>query len=246
MKQYEAVIKVMEENGGYATLGHLYQEVLKIPDCKWGTKTPFASIRRIVQDERFFFKIKPGLWALKSYKNTLPDEIITTREKDEKSYNQFNHTYYQGLIVEIGNLKGFKTIVPAQDKNKDFLNKKLYQIQTLKKIYPFSYNNFVNIARTIDVIWFNDRKMPSSFFEIEFTTNMINSLHKFYELQDFNSKFIIISEKNRKREFEKRISTSSFSDLKERVYFWSFDDVAELHSKTIESFEINNRLNLTF
>ena len=32
MKQYEAVIKVMEENGGYATLGHLYQNVLKVPD----------------------------------------------------------------------------------------------------------------------------------------------------------------------------------------------------------------------
>jgi len=63
MKQYEAVIKVMENNGGYATLGFLNQEVLKIKDCIWLTKTPFASIRRIVQDERFFFKIRPGLWA---------------------------------------------------------------------------------------------------------------------------------------------------------------------------------------
>jgi len=60
MKQYEAVIEVMEENGGYATLGFLNQKVLKIKDCKWNTKTPFASIRRIVQDPRFFFKIKPG------------------------------------------------------------------------------------------------------------------------------------------------------------------------------------------
>lgn len=25
MKQYEAVIKIMEENGGYATLNHLYE-----------------------------------------------------------------------------------------------------------------------------------------------------------------------------------------------------------------------------
>jgi len=57
MKQYEAVIKVMEKNGGYATLGLLYGTALKIPHCRWSTKTPFASIRRIVQDERFFFKI---------------------------------------------------------------------------------------------------------------------------------------------------------------------------------------------
>ena len=68
MKQYEAVIEVMKSSGGYATLGNLYQKVFNIENVNWGTKTPFASIRRIVQDERFFFKIKPGLWALKEEK----------------------------------------------------------------------------------------------------------------------------------------------------------------------------------
>ena len=80
MKQYEAVIKVMEENGGYSTLGLLYQDVLNISGAKWKTKTPFASIRRIVQDNRFFFKIKPGLWALKKYRNKLPVEILPTEK----------------------------------------------------------------------------------------------------------------------------------------------------------------------
>jgi hypothetical protein len=47
MKQYEAVIQAMVEIGGYATLGELYHVVPKIPDYKWETKTPFASIRRI-------------------------------------------------------------------------------------------------------------------------------------------------------------------------------------------------------
>ena len=60
MKQYDAVIRVMEENGGYATLGFLNQRALKVEGCEWKTKTPFASIRRIVQDDRFFFKIRPG------------------------------------------------------------------------------------------------------------------------------------------------------------------------------------------
>jgi len=78
MKQHEAVRKVMERNGGFATLGYLNQEVLKVPDVEWKTKTPFASIRRIVQDERFFFKIKPGLWALLSHKNKLPQDILPT------------------------------------------------------------------------------------------------------------------------------------------------------------------------
>ena len=42
MKQHEAVIKVMEKNGGYATLGYLNQEVLKTPGVEWKTKTPFG------------------------------------------------------------------------------------------------------------------------------------------------------------------------------------------------------------
>ena len=104
MKQYKAVIKVMEENGGYATLGHLYQNVLKVEGCEWKTKTPFASMRRIVQDNRFFFKIKPGLWALKSHRHLLPAEMIPTK-KDSRVQRDFSHAYYQGLLVQIGNLR---------------------------------------------------------------------------------------------------------------------------------------------
>lgn len=49
MKQYEAVILTLESLGGIATLGEINQNIFKIEDCKWATKTPFASIRRIVQ-----------------------------------------------------------------------------------------------------------------------------------------------------------------------------------------------------
>jgi hypothetical protein len=64
MKQFEAVIQTLENLGGVATLGKLNQEVMKIEDCKWGTKTPFASIRRIVQTNKDIYKIKPGLYGL--------------------------------------------------------------------------------------------------------------------------------------------------------------------------------------
>ena len=51
MKQNEAIILTFERLGGIATLGQLNQEVFKIKDCEWKTKTPFASIRRIVQQD---------------------------------------------------------------------------------------------------------------------------------------------------------------------------------------------------
>src|SRR3972149_8600490 len=128
MKQHEAVIQVMENKGGYATLGFLYSEVLKVPGVEWKTKTPFASIRRIVQDERIFFKIRPGLWALKACKDKLPPEISPSKAQPTAKQEEYNHTYYQGLLVELGKLKRFKTFVPNQDKNKTYIAKKLCEI----------------------------------------------------------------------------------------------------------------------
>ena len=68
MKQHEAVILTLEKLGGLATLGLLNQEVFKIKDCEWKTKTPFASIRRIVQLNKGIYKIKPGLYGLINHK----------------------------------------------------------------------------------------------------------------------------------------------------------------------------------
>jgi len=121
MKQYEVVIKVMEDNGGYATLGYLYQNVLNFRDVVWKTKTPFASIRRIVQDDRFFFKIKPGLWALKSHREKVLKNFSIDNKSSNKKQIEFDHTYYQGLLVDIGNLKGLQTFVPYQDKNRIYV-----------------------------------------------------------------------------------------------------------------------------
>ncbi len=117
MKQYEAVIATLEKLGGQATLGELNQEVMKIEDCKWNTKTPYASIRRIVQVRPEIFKVRPGLWALRSFKNKLGlseyDQKKPTSEREKES----SHAYYQGLIAQIGNLRNFQTFIPNQDKN---------------------------------------------------------------------------------------------------------------------------------
>ena len=137
----------MKQNGGFATLGFLNH---KVDVSDWKTKTPFASIRRIVQDKRFFFKIKPGLWALKEFEA----DVLQKFELDEtpKKEKDFTHSYYQGLLIEIGNLKGYKTYIPQQDKNKMFLNNNLGSISTLDKILDFSYDKIVKRAKTIDVM----------------------------------------------------------------------------------------------
>jgi len=244
MKQYEAVIKVMEENEGYATLGFLNQEVLKVSNVEWKTKTPFASIRRIVQDKRFFFKIKPGLWALKSHKNKLPPEMSPADIISKQEQEVFNHSYYQGLLVEIGNLKKYETFVPSQDKNRRFLGKVLGEISSQINFYQFGYDHIVRKARTIDVCWFNVRKMPGVLFEVEHSTDIQNSLLKFVELQDYNVNFFIVADKVRKAQYNDKLSLAAFSPIKSRVQFMDYDKLSEWHTKTFEIVSLEN--NLTF
>jgi len=244
VKQYEAVIRVMEENGGYATLGFLNQNVLKIADCKWGTKTPFASIRRIVQDDRFFFKIRPGLWALKSHRGKLPSEVLPSKDEPKELQEEYSHTYFQGLLVEIGNVRKYQTFVPNQDKNRLYLGKKLSAIASINDIHRFSFDHVVAKAKTIDVIWFNERDMPASVFEVEHSTDLRNSLLKFVELQDFNSKFRIVADTARTKEFHARLSLDAFRPISNRVKFWTYEEVADLHSKTSALAAVEAKLEL--
>ena len=244
MKQYEAVILTIERLGGVATLGELNHEVFKIEDCEWKTKTPFASIRRIVQQNKEIYKIKPGLYGLMKYKkenesNGFIEE--TEKNKDSEEMIEFNHSYYQGLLLEIGNLKKLDTFIPNQDKNRKFINKRLCDLSSLKKIPEFSYPEIIKRSSTIDVIWFdnslfdhNEIKLPHSFFEVEHSTDIQNSLLKYNDLQNFYTEMFIVADEVRKQEFEKKISYSVFRELKEnnRVKFLSYDRLVELYEIT--------------
>jgi len=239
MKQNQAVIKTIELLGGFATLGQLNQEVFKLTECSWRTKTPFASIRRIVQTDKSIYKIKPGLYGLISYKKENESKGILMDTKDNENSREileFNHSYFQGLLLTIGNLKGLETFIPNQDKNKLFLNTKLENMRTLNKLPEYTYPKIVQRSSTIDVIWFNERKMPHSFFEVEHSTDIQNSLIKFNDLQDFNSRMIIVANHKRKTEFENKLSYSSFKNLKtfNRVSFMDYESLNKQYESIIE------------
>lgn len=230
--QVDDIIEAMEKNGGYATLAFLNQNV---DTSTWKTKTPFESIRCYLQRRNEFFKIQPGLWALTDSKDTVLKKF-QIKENDKKQNEVFTHAYYQGLIVDIGNMKKLKTYVPAQDKNKLFLDKKLGEISTMTDIPEFTYQKITNRARTIDTIWFNEREMPSAFYEVEHSTNIINSLNKFFELQDFRARFFIVADKKRKNEFDDKISQSIYLPIKPLVDFVDYETLASQHTKMSELF----------
>lgn len=234
MQQKYFVINALLKNGKVATLSQLYHAT---EVSSWQTKTPFASIRRILQTNKEFFKIQPGLWGLSEFKN----EILAKFEiKNEKivAENEFTHSYYQGIITQIGNIRKFKTYIPPQDKNKFFINQKLGEVANLGEIYEFSYKNIVKFAKTIDVVWFNERNLPNSFFEVEHSTDFKNSLNKFYELQDFRANFIIVAKKERFSQFQNIIEASIYSPIRPFVKFADYESIVKQYEK--ESMKVEN------
>lgn len=160
----------------------------------------------------------------------------TEKNKDSKEIIEFNHSYFQGLLLTIGNLKGMKTFVPNQDKNRFMLNTKLEDIRTLNKLPEYSYPHIVQRSSTIDVIWFNEREMPHSFFEVEHSTDIQNSLLKFNDLQDLYARMFIVADIKRKTEYSNKVKYSSFKDLSKnnRVLFLDYEALNKQYEYLIE------------
>lgn len=226
--QSQAVRQAMEKLGGMATLAQLYRVAVVVPGSDWTkTKTPFASIRRIVQLDRELYRIRPGLYALKSHRTQLEAQGIVAgnARADAAELRQFTHAYYQGMLLMLGTLRGHACWAPNQDRHKLFGQAPLERIRTLEKIPAFSFEHVVRRSQTVDVIWFNERRMPRGFFEVEHSTDFQNSLVKFSDLQDFNSRMVVVADRQRRPEFDRKLRYSAFSDICRRVEFLSYESL---------------------
>lgn len=244
--QTQVVIETLEKLGGVQTLGLITQEALKNPDFKFSGKSPQANIRRIVQLSKEIYKIKPGLYSLEKFRkqNEASGIIIETeKNKDSKEIEEFTHGYYQGLLITIGNLKNFRTYSPNQDNTRLFLNTPLGEIRNLPEIPEFSYNEFVKRSKTVDTIWFHETKdclMPQSYFEVEHSTDIQNSLLKYADLRDFSAKKFIVADRIRKQEFEKKMKYLAFESLKDQILFLPYDELVKMYEFYIESSNFEN------
>jgi hypothetical protein len=233
--QWMQVVSALQELGGIATLSQLNRCLLDPGGdaIKWSTKTPEATIRRIVRNTPDHIHVlKPGLYCLQELAERYAKDYDLSPEGDvPPDVADRNHWYYQGLLIEIGNDRGYKTYVPAQDRNRTFVNQNLGDICHTTTLPDFGYQSFVRKARTVDVIWFNRREMPSKLFEVEFSTDMLNSLTKFNELRDFYAHFTIVAPPHRSSHFADRIELDTFREIRSRVTFTGTDKIDERYDR---------------
>ena len=240
--QIEAVVRAMENVGGIATLARLNHDALRVEGANWsGTKTPFASIRRIVQTSGRFWRVRPGLWALKSREQELRSqlELPLQSEVSLAQTEAFDHGYYQGLLLELGRFERFATTVPAQDKNRRFVHTPLKDLASLEAPPVFTFEKLMRHARTIDVAWYNEREFPSAFFEVEHSTDIYNSLLKFLEFQDLRARFVIVADAARKREYDDKLHRAAFAPLRGQVEFLSYETLAQKHANAAQGAQLN-------
>jgi len=230
MTQKDQVVAALEQCGGYATFSELYRIV---DTSSWKTNTPQASIRRIVQQyDKLFYCIMPGQWGLVSMRKKIEAQGATDKSEE------YTHGYYQGLLVDIGNAQNYKTYVPPQDKGRRYLHAKLADIVTLPKIYDFAVPKVMRRAKTVDTIWFNSREMPEAFFEVEHTTDIQNSLDKFYELQDFSAHFRIVSASQNRARYDDLMACSRYEAIREIVAFYDYEKLVKWHALKMAEKEV--------
>ena len=220
--QYDQVIAVVEKLGGIAKLSQLYA---KVDFSGWDTKTPLESIRRIAQDKKRFYRVNKGLYCLRERRSEFA-EIYDETSGDSKAIMS-NHSYYQGLLLELGRMQGLTTYVAHHDRGRNFLRgESLGNMSDWDNLPDFGYPHLMKDAKTVDVIWFNRRKMPSVFYEVEMTTDMSRSLAKFHMLQDFYADLLIVAPTARRRMFDNILQNDMHREICKRVCFRSTESVA--------------------
>lgn len=233
--QADDVERALVALGGYATLADLYK---RAPIQSWGTKTPFATVRRILQTDPRFFRIRPGLWGLTAQCDPILNRLQIGEAASEEQQTAFDHTYYQGLALMIGKLRGYEVFAPKSDRGKPFLGEPLGTHVSVQELPRFTYNTLCQRAQTVDVIWFHRREaglFPNAYFEIEHTTDFNSALIKFTEFQDFRIRFYIVARKERQGEFQKRIRASAFDAVRSWVKFVDYEALVRLYEREVEA-----------
>jgi len=220
----DAIEKVMLANGYFASLQHIYKEFPKYRE--FSGKTPYNTIQERVQRDKRFTRIGVGVYALTDFLDKIK-RAEPPNNKREKA--EFQHARIQGMLLEIGEQREYKTYTP--DKKKTFDGKMLGRIASLDECPPFTFSNMIQeTVRFIDVIWFNHRRFPSHVFEIEHSTDFRSALIKFSELQDFTTKFFLIAPEEKHEKFKTEIGKRAFDLIVNRCTFRSYEQVEQYYN----------------
>lgn len=232
LTKVEAIKKVLNDHGGVATWQIIYDEIEKYyPNIKKSSQWE-AGIRgvlyREIKNNKNFKKIGLGLYSLLNFNEENFSEVSNNPTR--------MHSYIEGICLEIGNFLNLETY--TADPSAKFNNLFLRDISSLKKLPCFTYNEIVDIASKIDVLWFNKRgfMFPKKAIEVVDSINTLEpALKRCTQLLGFNLNFYILCRKEHLKKVEKQISYEPYIRIKQRFKIKSFEDILEIYKNPISN-----------
>ena len=170
------------------------------------------------------------------------DSILSSNNLKMNALNpdESFHNVIQGRLINIGNIRGYKTYSP--DKSKTFNKKRLDEISTLKSCPELQFSEYSTL-RNIDVIWFrevNNGYYPVYAFEVELTTGVWSGFGRLASLQEYNTRLYIVT--NDEKKFTQ--VSCSFPDLKNKYIHVVPDKIGLLYSAEINLIRMRQDFNL--
>ncbi len=166
-----------------------------------------------------------------------PPKIVHAQNTIEESL----HSVLQGRLIEIGNIRGFKTYSP--NKSKIFNGRLLSEISTLNNCPNLQFSDY-DILRQIDVLWFRlkgQNLIPESAFEVELSTGTWSGVGRMATLMDYSdTKLYVIS--NDERKFKKVIHT--FPVINNRYKHVKTDLISDLYTSELQLRELRTEVGI--
>lgn len=166
------------------------------------------------------------------------DKLEERINKDRlRAHRDLTHPQVQTLLSGIGNLKGHRVWVPANNlSNLDWSLTPQFQIS---RQLPSGFERVLSILQEVDVIWFSKGgNQINGLFEVEHSTPIYSGLLRFNDLLLTSSKlnrFSIVCNETRRDLFIRQVRrpTFSHSGLSELASFLEYSNVFDWHERLI-------------
>lgn len=239
MTKVEAIERIMQDNGGTASLDIIYNNICKYYPTAKNSAEWEAGIRgvlyREIRNNRRFKKIGLSIYALSDYQE---------EQKPTKNDKVRMHSYIEGICLELGNFDGYLTY--TADPSATYRdNLKLSNLATMHEMPIFSYNGIVSKAKRIDVIWFNKKgyAFPKRVFEIVDSIGTLNdAFNRSLQLKNFITDFIIVAPEKHREKYNQTLDMEIYQAQQDRFTFANYDDILELYETTERKDRIEKKL----
>ena len=109
----------------------------------------------------------------------------------------------------------------------------------------FSYNEIINEAKRIDVVWFNKKGLafPKKVFEVVDSIGTLNgAFNRSLQLSNFITEFYIVAPEKHRDKYLQTIDLEVYQSQKERFSFINYDEIIDLYETTARKNKLESKI----